>query len=84
VLLLVSLVSFLIIAIKKTSLGGNYYHAISSSGDQTLAALVYETFVAGAGIFLGTYIFPSFFLENTKYYTRIQDYGIFIRQDNPF
>ena len=62
---LVPFVLFIIVADRRISLGWDYYHAISGSGDKALAALLYEAFVAGAGIFLGTGVFSGFFVKNS-------------------
>jgi len=61
-----------------TSLGWDYYHAIGGSRDKVWAALHYEAFAADAGIFLGTCIFPGFFLKNTELRTGIHNHGISI------
>jgi len=76
--LLVPFVLLVIIADWRTSLGRDYYCAIGSSGDNALAALLYKAFAAGAGIFLGTFIFPGIFVKNTELHMGIRDHGISI------
>ena len=75
---LVPFVLLVIIAHRRTSLGRDYYGAIGGSRDKALAALLYEAFAAGAGIFLGTGIFSGSFLKNTELCMGIQDHGISI------
>ena len=75
---LIPFVLLIIIADRRTSLDQDYYSAIGGSRDKALAALFCEAFAAGAGIFLGTYIFSDFFLKNTELCTEIQDHDISI------
>ena len=77
-LLLVHFVLLVILTGQRTSLGGDYYSTIDGLRDKALAALLYEAFVAGPGIFLCTCIFPGFFLKDTELRMEIQDHSIFI------
>ena len=77
-MLLVPFALLVIIAGWRTLLGWDYYSAIVGSRDKALAALLYEAFVAGSGIFLSTYIFPGFFIKTTELGTGIQDHSISI------